>query len=382
MKILSAFLIFCAFAFINCQKTEATAENTDTRVIKTAPFENSQFNIERASVNLPEATTKIHFFDEFNGICLTGGSNYGVLPFASTHAAGGSIYITNDGGSSWTSSYTFSKASSNCARPLGFEVMSDNTIVAFASNSYCQSTDADVHKNVLTRSTDKGKTWTTKSMENTQLQAMAMGDNNILYAVGGVHSADNTCISNTFLVSKDGGLTWNSTMLNTPFGTMSKLMAISPKKMLIGGSYLDETNPQLISTDNGLNWEKNTGGEFMMNVSHGEKMGLYLSHLKHQYTFTVSQTSNGGASWSTIRTSTSTTNEVKVISATTALILGRSDGEQNAGFAYTTDGGKTWSNKVLLDNGYTGELITSSFYSPRNGYIVGANKILYKMTFK
>jgi hypothetical protein len=97
MKILSVFIVFCALVFTNCQKSNANADEADATNIKTAPFENSQFRIERASTNLPEATTKIHFFDESNGICLTGGV-FSTFEVNNAHKAGGSIYTTNNGG--------------------------------------------------------------------------------------------------------------------------------------------------------------------------------------------------------------------------------------------------------------------------------------------
>jgi photosystem II stability/assembly factor-like uncharacterized protein len=381
MKISSVFLVFCALVFTNCQKFNANTDEADATNIKTAPFENSQFKIERASTSLPEATTKIHFFDESNGICLTGGKIYNTMDVENAHTAGGSLYTTNNGGLTWTLSYLFSKASSNCLRPMGFEVMNDKTIVAFAGGSQCSSTDADVRTNVVIRSTDKGKTWTTNAITNTQLWAMSSGDDNT-YLVGRFSTNGEMHGANTILGSKDGGLSWKSTALNSPLGRITKIMNLTPKKMMIRGGYFDATNLKLESTDNGVNWEKNTGNEFVLDVSHGEKMGLYLSTERENYQFTVYETHNSGDSWSTIRKTGNTTNEVKVLSATTALILGRSAGEETAGFSYTLDGGKTWTDKALFDNGNAGELIASSFYSPKSGYIVGAKNVLYKMTFK
>jgi photosystem II stability/assembly factor-like uncharacterized protein len=379
MKILFVFLVFCALIFTNCQKSSSNAEEIDVRVIKTAPFEDSQFKIERVSVNLPDATTKIHFFDQSNGICLTGGNKYGVFYNQGTeHTTGGSIYITNNGGSTWTPSYTFSKASSGCLRPLGFEITEDNTIVAFASSAVCHSSDPDVRTNVVIQSTDKGQTWVKNALDNTRLSAMTYGEDNTLYAIGGGTSHE----GNSIFESKDNGTNWKRTAISTSFGSMTNIMTLSDKKLLIRGSYFDTTNPQLLSVNNGLNWQKQSGNEYMLGVSKDEKMGLYLSEINGKYEFKVQQSHNDGATWSTIRTFQSTINEVKVVSATTALILGRSDGELNAGFSYTTDGGKTWTDKTLLDNGHAGELVASSFYSSKSGYIVGANKILYRITFK
>jgi photosystem II stability/assembly factor-like uncharacterized protein len=256
--------------------------------------------------------------------------------------------------------------------------MNDQTIVAFAGTSMCHSTDPDVRTNSVIRSTDKGKSWAVNPTMNDLLTSMTLGDNNTLYIIGRIKNNH----ENTVFDSKDGGLSWNKSAIKTPFGSFSKIMNIAPKKLLITGSYLDDTNPRLTSGDNGLNWEKNTGSDFMLGVSHGEKMGLYLSQQKQQYSFSVYETHNNGDSWTNIRTFSSTVNEVKVLSATTALILGRSAGEESASFSYTLDGGKTWTDKALLDNGIAGELIASSFFSSKSGYIVGAKNVLYKMTFK
>jgi hypothetical protein len=381
MKILSVFLVFCALVFTNCQKSN-NPEDADARAIKTAPFENSAFKIERASVSLPEATTKIHFFDESNGICLTGGKIYNTMDVENAHTAGGSVYTTNNGGLTWTLSYMFSKASSNCLRPMGFEVMSDKTIVAFAGSSACSSTDPEVHTNVVIRSTDKGKTWTTKPLDKMVIRAMVCGEDNTLYAAGSYTGNGEMHGANSTFTSKDGGLSWNRTTLSAGLGRVAKIMNFTPKKMLVSGSFFDFNYYQLTSTNKGENWERNTGPEFIVDVSHGEKMGLYLAAKRETFEFTVYETHNSGDSWLPIRTSYNTTNEVKVLSATTALILGRSAGEETAGLTYTVDGGKTWTDKALFDNGNAGELVASSFYSPKSGYIVGSNKILYKMTFK
>jgi hypothetical protein len=89
MKNITSILFFCVLLFSNCKEPNNTIED-DPKLIRTTPFENSQFKIERASINLPEAVTKIHFFDENSGICLSDS---------------GSIFNTTDRGVTWSLSY-------------------------------------------------------------------------------------------------------------------------------------------------------------------------------------------------------------------------------------------------------------------------------------
>jgi photosystem II stability/assembly factor-like uncharacterized protein len=385
MKILSAFLIFCVLLFTNCKEATTPPEEV-TNIIKAAPFENSDFKIERATINLPEAVTKIHFFDEMNGICLTGGSIYGAgqsqIEHSPSMSAGGSIYTTNDRGLTWTLNYTFSKETSNCLRPLGFEVLSNQTIVAFAGASVCPSTDDAVRTNLIIRSTDKGKNWSVETVRNTNLRGMVVSPDNVLYAIGQDKMGTVINFMNTFLSSRDGGLTWDRSVLKIPFLPLGKLVALSSKKLYILSDYCNLDNFRYESPDKGANWQFTKGGtQYILGVSLNDKVSYYLGNTNGKNIFNIYQTTDNGDNWTNIRTVTSTTNEVKAISATSALILGKGSGNFPS-FSYTLDAGKTWKDMEILDNLDAGQMITSSFYTPKNGYIVASKKVLYKMTLK
>jgi photosystem II stability/assembly factor-like uncharacterized protein len=384
MKQFSLLLIFCAFLLTNC-KEAATLPEEATNIIKTAPFENSDFKIERASINLPAVTTKIHFFDEFNGICLTGGSIYGAGAnmIESNSLVGGSIFTTNDRGLTWTESYTFSKETSNCLRPSGFEVLDNRTVVAFVGASYCVSSEVDVHTNLIIRSIDKGKTWTTTKVTNTNLRGLTRSKDNVLYALCQNSLGTVVTFDNIFLTSKDGGLAWERSQIKIPFLPLGNIFSLSTQKLLIVGDYCNFDNFQYFSVDKGLNWQFSKGGkEYVLGMSNSANIGYQLTNVSGKLIFNIHQTTDGGDNWTNIRVFTNTINEVKAVTPTTAIVLGRGNSDNNPGFSYTFDAGKTWRDIDLLDNLDVGQLITSSFYDAKNGYIVGSKKVLYKMTLK
>jgi photosystem II stability/assembly factor-like uncharacterized protein len=383
MKILSAFLIFSTLIFTNCSKSgPSISEETETNVITKAPFENNQFKMERASINLPQNAIKIHFFDETNGICLADGGMTPLTPSIGFTATTAGIFTTNDRGLTWTLSFTLAK-SNNFIRPMGFEVMDNKTVVAFIGGSRVTSTDDEIHTNILIRSADRGKTWTTTTIKNTYLCGLTRSTDNLLYALGQNGTDSLYTSQNTFLSSKDGGLTWDRSVINIPFSPIGNIFSLGSKKLVILSDYCNLDNYRYNSADNGLNWQFNKGGiEYILGISYSDKIGYNLSNVNTKLIYNIYQTTDGGEKWMNIRTFTNQITEVKALSPTAAIILGREKGNNNAGFYYTSDAGKTWTDMTILDNLDSGQLIASSFYTPKDGYIVASKNVLYRISFK
>jgi photosystem II stability/assembly factor-like uncharacterized protein len=361
MKIFSAFLIFCALLFTNC-KEAATPPEEVTNIIKTAPFENSDFKLERASTNLPEGVTKIHFFDESNGVCLT---------------ENGSTYTTTDRGLTWILNYGFSKGV-NCILQTSLEVVDNQTVIVLCAFS-CAST----RYNEIRRSADKGKTWATTQIKQTQLQNMTLGADKVLYVFGNYSSDLFMSEKHTLLTSQDAGLTWRIDTITTTFCPLSQINYLSNNNLIVNSNSKTFENREVLSTDKGKTWTtKENATEFILGAWHGDKLSYYMSRDNAKGEFFVYQSTNGGANWAKVKTTNNITNDVKVLSATNALILGKGNSNSNAGFSYTFDAAKTWKDMNLLDNLDAGQLITSSFYTPKNGYIVATKKVLYKITLK
>jgi photosystem II stability/assembly factor-like uncharacterized protein len=365
MKQLSLLLLFCAFLFSNC-KEAATLPEEATNIIKTAPFENSDFKIERASTNLPESVTKIHFFDAANGVCLT---------------ENGAIQITNDRGLTWSQTNVLTPTVS-CKRPYCLEIVDAQTIVGFAGAIECSSNTTG---NVFIRSSDRGKTWATIDIQNTRLRSLTLGADNVLYAVGEYGLDGALTNTSSFFTSKDGGLTWGRTSVIAPFSPIGNIVYFGAKKLKISSTYTAH-NPYLFTKDNGSTWEYvhhiGDGSEYIIGSSFRDDLGFYLSNVYEKMVWNVYQTIDNGEKWTNIRTINNTINEVKTLSSTTAVIIGKSISNNNPGFSYTFDAGKTWTDINLLDNLDAGQLITSSFYDAKNGYIVASKNVLYKMTLK
>jgi photosystem II stability/assembly factor-like uncharacterized protein len=311
---------------------------------------------------LPEAVTKIHFFDEVNGICLT---------------EIGAIHTTNDKGLTWSQTNAL-KPTGNCTRPYGLEIVDAQTIVGFAGEISCSANTAE---NVFIRSNDRGKTWTTTVIQNTQLRSLTVGVDKTLYAVGQGESTNLT----TVFISQNGGLNWVKSTVNTSFSPVGKIAYFGAKKIRISATYTAH-NPYIVTKDNGSTWEyvhhTGDGSEFIIESAFKDDMGYYVSNEYGKMVWNVYQSIDNGEKWTNILKSNNRVNEVKTLSPTTAIIIGKSTGNNNPGFSYTFDSGKTWKDMNLLDNLDSGQLITSSFYDAKNGYIVASKKVLYKMTLK
>ncbi len=376
MKVFSAFLIFCAFLFTNCQKNNTpVSEETETNVITKTPFENSQFKIERATINLPDGVVKIHFFDEINGICLASGFNDRGLALS-----GCSLYTTNDHGATWTLSYELGKLG-NYIRGYGFEVIDNQSIIAFVGGTIAEAATPEFRQNLIIRSIDKGKTWTTTTIKNTQLRGMTLGADKVLYVVGD-GTIDGMYSNNipTFMSSDDAGLTWKRAP--TPFFPNPSNIFFTPSKIFFQGNICDTRNLRLETNDKGVTWKTTQNTENVQSVSFIDKTGYYYSYVVNEMSFSIFKTTDGGDKWSNIRTFTNYLNEIKMLSSTTTLALGSSKGNLSAGFYYSSDAGKTWTDIAVLDNLEASQLITSSFYTPKNGYIVASKKVLYRISFK
>jgi BNR/Asp-box repeat len=374
MKILSAFLIFCALLFTNC-KEAATPPEEVTNIIKTAPFENNQFKIERATINLPDGVVKIHFFDESNGICLASGFNDRGLA-----SSGCSLYTTHDRGATWTLSYELGKMG-NYIRGYGFEVIDNQSIVAFVGGTIAEAATTEFRQNLIIRSTNKGKSWTTTTIKNTQLRGLTLGTDKVLYAVGD-GTIDGMYSNNipTFMSSDDAGLTWKRAP--TPSFQHPSSIFFTPNKIFFQGNNCDTRNLRLETNDKGATWKNTENTENVQSVSFIDKTGYYYSYVVDQMSFSIFKTIDGGDKWSNIRTFKNYLNEIKMLSPTTTLALGSSKGNLSAGFYYSSDAGKTWTDIEILDNLEASQLITSSFYTSKNGYIAASKNVLYRITFK
>jgi photosystem II stability/assembly factor-like uncharacterized protein len=357
MKIFSALLIFCALFFSNCKKAEPTLE-VDQHLIKSAPFENSDFKLERASINLPSNTVKIHFFDQNNGICMT---------------ESGSTYNTTDRGLTWVLNYEFSKGTGYILQK-SLEVIDNQTVIVLCAFS---GSSISTRYNEIRRSTDRGMTWTTTQIKRTQLQNMTLGTDKVLYVFGNYSSDLFYSEKHTLLTSQDAGLTWKMDTITTNFCPLSQIVFLSSNNLVVNSGVKTFENRQILSSDKGRTWAtQEDATEFIHGVWHGDKLSYYAAKDLVKGGSNVYQSTNSGANWTKINPTMTGFSHVKPLSATTAVIFG------NSSFSYTLDVGKTWKQMDILDNLDGGVLASSTFYDSKNGYIVAPKNVLYKMTFK
>jgi photosystem II stability/assembly factor-like uncharacterized protein len=217
MKIYSAILIFCALLFSNCKKAEPSPEPTPVTVsfdplIRKTPYENSDFRLERVETDLPEGVAKIHFFDAKNAIYLS---------------LKGTFFTTSDGGLNWSQSKFFEKTP-NYTPTFDFEVIDNQIVVGFFTESFTQNFTTSF-TNEIVRSTDRGKTWTSQMVKDTELKSIVFGTDNYLY-VFGKYANDvftGSITHQTLLTSQDAGLTWKKSVINTWFAPVSNFYFLS-----------------------------------------------------------------------------------------------------------------------------------------------------------
>jgi photosystem II stability/assembly factor-like uncharacterized protein len=365
MKISVAFLLICTLLFSNCTKNTPTPDvEVDPTLIKTTPFENADLKLERVGMNLPDFVTKIHFFDESNGVCLS---------------SAGSLYSTTDRGVTWKVNLDLVKVA-NCLGSLGFHVIDDQTIVAFMGVKGCTSTDPLSRANLIFRTQNRGKTWTTDTIRDTQLRGMTLGTDKNLYFI-----SENNGIpdyKSYFHTSTDAGLTWNKKFFITAFAPLANVIYLSSKQMRVVGPPTNLHNPYSQSTDNGLTWEyihPGAGSDHISGVSLGDSARYYLTYHNGTTLYNVFQNIKGSDTWSNIRSLKNVCKEVKFVSPKMAIIWGNGNKLTNAGFSYTLDTGKTWTDLNFEEDG---QFITSTFYDAKNGYVVGSKNVLYKITMK
>jgi photosystem II stability/assembly factor-like uncharacterized protein len=115
---------------------------------------------------------------------------------------------------------------------------------------------------------------------------------------------------------------------------------------------------------------------------HGDKLGYYLTKTIGQSSFNIYQTTDNGDNWTKVKSTSVQSNLIVAPSSTTAIIFGKSKEDLKAGFSYTFDKGKTWTDRIMDDGWAISDFTSCSFYDEKNGYIVGRNWVLYKMTLK
>jgi len=168
--------------------------------------------------------------------------------------AGGGLFGSFDGGSSWNLVTTLLTGRSVC----DFEISPEDTLQFYA-------TSCAVDSSFIYKSTDFGATWTSVlSEENSIIRLLAISKDSpdVLYATAEEVGTAN----NKILISSDGGNTWHTLESNLPPSRIHSLV-IHPRDsnrlfVAIGASYVDENaNFQRAfglyrSSNGGLFWDR------------------------------------------------------------------------------------------------------------------------------
>jgi len=334
--------------------------STNGAIIKTTDGGNNWF--EQLS-NTTDQIYKIQFFDEQNGVAITGQEKR--------------VLTTTNGGNDWVVKNVPSTNFLQC----GYFVNSQAGWVA-GQNEILKTTDAGttwanytitslffdgyfINENIgwfvgsggqISKTMDAGLTWNNQNSNTIkELYSIFMFDENLGWVAGR---------DGIVLKTSDGGTNW--TTIQTP--TQLYLLAIKFIDQNIGWA-VGDNGVILKSTNGGVDWiikSKNLNSRlangYFIDSENGWLAGGYG---------TLFNTIDGGINWTEKSTSIPASfNDVYFINSTYGWVAGG-----GGNIATTTNGGATWNAQ---NSGLTNSLKSISFLNENIGFIVGFNGSLLK----
>lgn len=313
--------------------------------------------------------------DYFTAVYFLDANNGWVTGFGNTDTTCTSMYITNDGGGTWTKSACYINNPYSRAESVTFFDATAG-IVASGSNVY-RSTDGGLNfsslnqgitlstlnsvdfinanngsavgaSGVILTTVNGGKTWVSKVSNTTKtLNKIAYATANNVWAVGA---------SGTIVNSSDGGNNWAAQISNTTKALNSVCFVTAQEGYAVGalGTLLKTMNGGSSWNAININTTKNIRGIIFINNTKGWLVGD--SGL-------VMHTSNGGNNWQ-MQTSGILTSlrDVSFVDSLNGWAAGNS-----ARIIYTSDGGLTW---VSQPSNTTGTINSIKFVDKQNGWFV------------
>ncbi len=170
----------------------------------------------------------------------------------------------------------------------------------------------------------------------------------------------------TILRTSNGGMNWQS----IKSGTMNYLYQVQMLNASVG--WIAASNRTILkTTDGGLTWiklkEPNSTSSFIYRVAFAtENTGWFISGNQIYYT------SNGGVTWALQHSAPNSLNDIKIIDATNAWVVG-----YNGLIVKTTNGGSSWS---IANANTTQELRTIEAANTSTIWVAGANGTMLKTT--
>lgn len=286
------------------------------------------------------------------------------------------LSISTDGGNSWeTKNFPAEIISSTVnGSPVG-NISAVNGSTAFAINS--SGTNEGVFK-----TTDSGITWARQSSAFNSTNSFP----DLVYFwnenEGVVIGDGGTNPSFEIYTTSDGGNSWNEVSYDKlPTIPNSYTINSSAFYKVLGNSFFFETNNGQImkSTDKGLTWTlintPLTGIDYMSFDFKDVNNGLLSDYNYSTKTAILYSTTNGGATWNQIKTSTSENySNLRYMSSQNAYIsLSKYIG---TGMSYSMDNGLTWVKNTSFQNMMLGQISST----PSGKLFLGGNRYIYSST--
>lgn len=318
----------------------------------------------------PEVPTEIEGLDlDFKTFEYQGGVNSLTFINESIGFAGcnsGAIYKTTDGANSWY------KTETSAFLPINdIFFVNENEGWAVGGQSECFQTGCVPAGGFILHSTDGGETWKTTSVTPSKrvgLHSVSFVNSQLGFAVG----------FDIILRTKDGGITWDETIIGNLSASMSQVRFFDDRNGLVRCN----AGKLVMTTDGGNSWQVSDSL-----IQPGANSISIINDVAYSVSsVTLNRTEDFGQTWTTTPVFSENVYSIHFVSETTGFAFGMGDWstEGDGGYAmgsihYTLDGGQTWKGSRRVSE-LTSVWIAASA-SPRVSYAFSQSTIV-KVTLK
>jgi photosystem II stability/assembly factor-like uncharacterized protein len=262
----------------------------------------------------------------------------------------GAVLATTDGGSSWTTSFTFPYAVSSL-----IAVSCPTASVCMAAGGLTNATSAEgpTGPGVVVTSTDGGSTWATESLPAGvgSLSAISCASSSVCEASG------NTVVPGTPVIvgTTDGGATWQSQTVPSGIESINQISCPSVSDCTgVGDAPGGSTGSVAIvdSTNGGATWTTETAPSGLSylssiacpSVTQCTAVGETNVSAPTPNTAIIA-TTDGGTSWTTKTAPSGVSGLVSIACPTQSVCMAIGSVSAGATVISTTDGGTTWTTE-------------------------------------
>jgi photosystem II stability/assembly factor-like uncharacterized protein len=308
-------------------------------------LDNGSVKVSVVSTAVPANVEDVYFANELSGIVAT---------------RDGKIYQTLDGGANWAERY----ASPLAGQQLHQVVFTSASVGYVVGGSYqCSGAGCVPPGGRILKTTDGGATWVSVlQLSAVDIPSIAVNDAGELFAVA------NTATARIYK-SADAGASWQA-IVDEPF-QLTKITF--DRSQGLGTSAAGKV---IGSSDRGSTWREvaTFSYPYLNELAFGAGVGFSVEGYSKVY-----RTTDNGRTWAPTSNSTYSARAIKVLTASSSLILGAGQysggdfGTFNGSLRQTKDAGATWAEAAVPG---TGPIGCASFYTTTVGYAISGSQLL------